>query len=311
MYVRQSGSFSFVGGSPYTVAAVVKADGFSQAYVMGYDGSGDRGAVFDLTTGNVLNAYSSPAQSAISLGGGWWMCVVNITVQASPTASLIDVRLAQGGAPGSVIGDGVKGVDLYRAALFQGTLTAQQILQCGGIPLSTSAPASSSGGNWAWQGNGSSTALNLTAGSQATSAFTVVAGIVQSAITGSQIIYGEGTNGPQFWINSAGGLILDKGAVGTLVAQASVAAAGVPMVLSGRLQAGIATLRKNGSQIASTPSALTFSSTIGSLMASNNNFWWGGLVYPVVVVPSGVSDADLLAIEKMVAVFTGPTGVPF
>lgn len=312
MYVRQSGTFSFIGSTAYSVAAIVKADGFNQAYVMGYDGGGDRGAVFDLTTGNVTNAYSSPTQSSISLGNGWWLCVVNITPQATPTASLIDVRLAAGGTPGSVTGDGVKGIDVYRAALIQGTVTAKQIITCGGIPLTTTGITSSTLGNYAWQGNGTSTSLPLVGGSLAVNELTVVAGIMQASPAGSQLIYGEGTTGPQFWINSSGGLILDKSGTGTLVAQASIGQTGVAMVVSCKLQFGIAYLRRNGTQIGATSTALTFGSTSGSLMSTvSNTAWWSGMMYPIAVLPKGLPADDLLTVERFIGVFTGPTGVTF
>lgn len=45
-------------------------------------------------------------------------------------------------------------VDVYRPGLFQGTLTATEILAAGGIPLTTTAPASSSVGAYAWEFGG-------------------------------------------------------------------------------------------------------------------------------------------------------------
>jgi hypothetical protein len=121
----QHSASGLASSSAYTLAAYVKAN------------TGDTVTLTarDQSTGAVVT-------SAISLTASYELVVANITTGAATTG----LGLILSGANGSF--------DFSGAAIFQGTLTASQILSYGGIPITTTAAASSSGGNYFWQFDG-------------------------------------------------------------------------------------------------------------------------------------------------------------
>lgn len=298
------------------------------------------GLVKDLITAGAINASQATTANKPTLRRGVTNLLLNsatpatqnITVTASPytLAAIGTGSVAVSGTGSGTLNGGGSTITVLNFTptagtatftpsgsvasfgLFPGTLTAAQIQACGGIPPTTSAAASSSAGNWGWQGNGTSTLLNLASPPGISNACAVVVGVATNSAALTQVMYGENANGAQFYLTNVGGLTLDKNGGGILVQASSVVAVGVPMVVSAKLGSGTAVLRKNGGQIASATTALTFSGTAANLMASvGSGFWVSGVQYPTVLLSVAPTDADLLAIERMICALTGPTGVTF
>ncbi len=82
------------------------------------------------------------------------------------------------------------------------------------------------------------------------------------------------------------------------------ATAGVPFVLTFRLSSGTAVIRRNGVQVATAATALTFAATTGARIGTD----FPGTGYPlngalgwVVALPVALSDADCLTVEQLAA----------
>lgn len=305
------------GVGVFTGAAIVQAAGRPKVVVTMTDfTSGDAATLVDLSTGSTSAApltagsWSGISASSVALGGGWYLVAVNGTRGAGSSMGL-GIYPASAAGAASYVGDGASGINFYRGAIFNGTLTAQQILTCGGIPLTTTAPASSATGNFGWQGDGTSKYLQLAFAPGITNACTIVAGISASSLSTTQAIYGEGVGGVQLYFGTNGQLVFDKGGTGDLAQYPSVVVAGTPVVITARLSSGNAVIRKNGTQLQSAPTSITFSGSSVQLMATTTAFWLNGTLYPIVVLPVGVPDSDLLAIERMIGALTGPTGISF
>jgi len=188
--------------------------------------------------------------------------------------------------------------------LFKGTWTAAQILAEGGIPTTTATAASNpSAGKYWWSFDGSNDSL-LSGNLGITNACTIViAGRVNSLVPAYQTLLEENTNGVTIYTNSAGDFKLGKTGVGLIIEKTAVIVAGVPFVLTCRLSGGTAVLRKNGVQVATSATAITFSAITGARIGTSFNgtsYPVGGALGWVVALPVALSDADCLTVERLV-----------
>lgn len=113
-----------------TFAAVVKYAGKS---LDGFGGNWNFPAVqVDLQTG-VVSGAAAASVTVASVGNGYWLIARADTVPDTASRSYITRTSSFGSTAGS-------GILLHRAALFTGVVTAQQIIDNGGIPITSSAP---------------------------------------------------------------------------------------------------------------------------------------------------------------------------
>lgn len=243
----------------------------------------------------------------------WQLIWVVGNSNTDPTHNVVEIRGGQ-----STTNSNTADLLVATHGVFLGVLTAQQVLQCGGIPLTTTSAASSTAGNWAWQGNGTSNQMSLPGPILSfTDDCVVVTGARLDTQTGGGyfcILAPASNSGTAaragllgvapsnlasvYWTNDAGTFYVSN--VGTVTP-------GVPFVLSGVQRAGSVKGRLNGGAWANTvnPTGAASLNTGGVMGASGLNVW-GGSVYLGCAVKGVFSDTDLLAIERMVAVFTGP-----
>lgn len=123
-------SVVWAAGQPATLAIRVKSySGASQAFRLAY---GSAGGLY------------SPVFTA---DGNWQIFTVSFTSSSTDVCAVVS----------DVSGAGASAFDLVleRVGLFTGTVTASQILAAGGIPLTTTAAASSARGSYWWQFDGS------------------------------------------------------------------------------------------------------------------------------------------------------------
>ena len=219
-------------------------------------------------------------------------------------------------------GSPTSGADLliWSPGAAYGALTAAQILAAGGIPLTTSAVASSSAGNWGWQFGGAHYLGLASVPFQMVDDHAVIAGVRPDSGTGYQSIFainGVVTNPKIAHLEFGGGNLNaywqdDSGAAQIL--QTSYAL-GVPIVATGARRSNTAVLRVNGSQKNITGPAALGATTVSNATIGARGFGPSnqliGQEYALAAVKGTVSDADLLAIERMIGALTGPTGVIF
>ena len=189
--------------------------------------------------------------------------------------------------------------------LFKGTWTAAQILAEGGIPTTTATAASNpTSGKYWWSFDGSNDSL-LSGNLGITTACTIVMSLRVNNLAATQIILAEDTNGVQISIATDGSVSLTKvGGAALVTTAAGDVVAGVPLVLTARLSAGNADIRKGGAQSATAASALTFSAVTGARVGTAFNGTTsptGGAIGWVVPIAAALSDADCLTVERLVS----------
>lgn len=159
---RVSQNASLVSGQTYTAAMIVEKAEWNYAYFNGPESAfTTRDDVFlNLNTG-VLEVNTNNRGSVLALGNGRYL----LTYTRTATASISESFRYGYSATTNILstGDGTSGIYLHSAALFQGTVTAEEILANGGIPVTTSAPASSAIGPQYWQFDGVDDLLQLSA----------------------------------------------------------------------------------------------------------------------------------------------------
>jgi len=170
-------------------------------------------------------------------------------------------------------------------------------------PTTTTAASNPSAGKYWWSFDGSNDSL-LSGNLAITTACTIVMSLRVNSLAATQIVFAEDTNGVQVSIATDGSVSLTKvGGAALVTTAAGVVVAGVPLVLTARLSAGTADIRKNGAQSATAASALTFSATTGARLGTAFNGTTrptGGALGWVVPVPVALSDADCLTVERLV-----------
>jgi hypothetical protein len=175
--------------------------------------------------------------------------------------------------------------------LFKGTWTAAQILAEGGIPTTTATAASNpSAGKYWWSFDGSNDSL-LSGNLGITNACTIVIAGRVNSLAATQMLFAETTNGVQVSIATDGSVSLTKVGGAALVATAAgVVVAGVPFVLTARLSAGTADIRKNGAQSATAAKRNSFAAlpAQGSALPSMARPETGGALGWVVPLPSTI-----------------------
>ena len=170
-------------------------------------------------------------------------------------------------------------------------------------PTTSTAASNPSAGKYWWSFDGSNDSL-LSGNLGITSACTIViAGRVNSLVPDYQTLLEENTNGVTIYTNSAGDFKLGKTGVGLIIEKTAVIVAGVPFVLTCRLSGGTAVLRKNGVQVATSATAITFSAITGARIGDSftPGYPLGGALGWVVALPVALSDADCLTVERLVS----------
>lgn len=230
------------------------------------------------------------------------------TVSGTTTAGL-GVRVLVSNSGGGV--NPPVGTNLWGAALFQGTVTAQQIIDAGGIPLTTTAPASSANGRYSWQFDGVNDSLNLGAPVfQMADDHFVCAGAIVNTTTVSAL-FGVGDGGVKriAVIYSSGGVLnarwTDDAGLNSQPTVSGVSV-GVPFVATAIKRGNIKTARLNG--IAATDStAVGVTSSTRADIGFASGVWHNGQIFPVIAIKGTVSDAQAKVLERFIGQLSGVT----
>lgn len=283
-------------------------------------------ALYGVTIGNTYTAAiilsGTPGTQVYlgicDLGGDYPRTNQAITLSATPTLYTvtrpsvtqtgIDVRVTDSATSATIT--------LRGAAIFQGVLTAKQIIAAGGIPLTTTASASSQYGPYAWQFDGSNDSLALPGPlfQMADDHCIVAAASKNSVDTNSPGVFAvEGGTTELIGLTFSSAKVqyfLNAGGTATYrVSNADYQS--IPTVISGRKIGSTALLRVNGVQQGATLSTSAVGSNAMTGASIGKHTYAGvaapmnGLIYPVIAIKGTVSDSDLLVLEKWLGSIAG------
>lgn len=208
--------------------------------------------------------------------------------------------------------DGSTGtVTVTEAALFKGTYTAAQIQALGGIPLTTTAPASTALGPQYWEFDGSNDSLQLSAVPfQMNDDHCVVLAHNPQRYQATSFGISGGSGSRFASISTASPANADyiEWYDGTnYVPLQTATTLGDTRVISARRVGSVLSGRKNGVQF---QQAVAFDTAV---QATNSTVGTGalgpvpGAIYPIIAIKGTVSDSQLLTLEKWVAGLSGVT----
>ena len=285
-----SGTFVYqtytAAAAPYTVAVLVRKHTGSPSFV-GRIGAATTVVQIDDTNSTLFTATDD-----------WSLVVRNFTGTAVPWNMLLD----------SVDGATALDIDVRSIGLFQGTLTATQIQALGGIPLTTTAPASTALGPYWWQFDGSNDSLALGGPIGGTSEFAFVMAFRLNSLT-TQVLFDEGTNGFRAYVTATGGVDFNKNGVSAFaIAPSGTVVAGEWVVISCRQSGGVGVIRKNGVQIISSANVISASGLSAVVLGASNpaaSFFVNGSIGLGLPIKGTVTDPDLLLLEKFVGQMSG------
>jgi len=115
------------GSTEYTRSFFAKVDGYSWIYIQQYDGSTNRGAWFDLSTGSLGNTETNVASSIEDFGSGWYKCSVTFTTQSGATSERAQIRVVGANGSTTFAGNGRDGVLIWGAQVEQGSYSTSYI----------------------------------------------------------------------------------------------------------------------------------------------------------------------------------------
>lgn len=196
-----------------------------------------------------------------------------------------------------------------------GSVTNAQ-LQVGTSPTTyiqtTTAPASSSTGNYWWQFDGTDFLSLGSVPFQMANDHCVIVGANPTKLD-TRAVFGVGTGTARvctIYLNDTWRLrYLDDAAVAYEIVSLSNAVTNTNYVVSGRKVANTRVLRVNGVQQSTDSTAIgTTTATVANIGAvSNGAAQFLGSIYPVIAIKGTVTDADLLTLEKFVGSLSGVT----
>lgn len=208
-------------------------------------------------------------------------------------------------------------VEVYRPGLFAGTLTAEQILAAAGIPLTTTAPASSSVGACYWE---TASQDHLSLGSPLFGIeddHFVVAGGERTDAPGNQGLFCPAASA--IWGRTASiqydgsgpltAVYLDDAVANSRVIVGNPLPPDTPFIASILAVGGVAKLRRDGNE-EGTPINLLGLGAITPNAAyigkgANGGDFWQGKIYPALAVKGTVTTAQALIFERMINALSG------
>lgn len=298
----QRQTFTVVAGNTYTLALEAKRGTMTDA----------KTSVYNLTGAANIVAPSSFYSEINSVDYSY---VVRTFTAPVGCTTIYAYALRDSGVIGSTF--------VRSLGLFQGTLTASEILAYGGIPLTTSAPASSSQGHyWAEFDGVDDCMVAANMNLSGTDKITYLAGATKVGSTSwSTLLEHTGNsdlNAGAFSFLAPGGTsdsiyVSARGATGNATKSTTGYAPPASVVLSNRADLSAATsigannFRVNGVTVASAgggaaPGGGNFANS--SLFIGQRNaasFPFSGAVSSVSVISSLLTDAELLLIERLAA----------
>lgn len=299
-----SKTYTAVSGNAFTRSVAAKADGFNWVWLYGSNPVAH--AYFNVATGQIGNVTGGTA--TIAQGpDGYYVCALSCTATGAAWAFETHSVGSNGGGS-TTTGDGTKGTLLKACAVFDGTLTAQQILAQGGIPLTTTAPASSSAGAYKWEFDGTDDFMSLgVVPFQMSDDHCVIATGNNLAGSGTRYIFDNGSSGSATPICGSVGFSnsavvaqwRDDAGTANLLSGGNFPP-GTQAVVTARKVGNSFSLRANGAQVLANLATLSTTTLTGGKLGVRvfGSNLYQGVISGVVVIKGTVTDAQALIFER-------------
>jgi hypothetical protein len=203
---------------------------------------------------------------------------------------------------------GALAINVALAALFQGTYTAQQILNEGGIPLTTTAAASNPlAGRYSWAFDGVDDRLQLASVPfQMSDDHAVIFAARMDSITGVRSLFSctgsINQRVAQLFSTNGGGIQASwQDDAGTNVGLSTTCTLGEIFVVSCRKVGNTFVLRKNGTQVGTQTTTLGTTTLTSASIGLSGGFFWNGLIGWGLPLKGTLTDADMLTLERQAA----------
>lgn len=307
---------STIAAAPYTHAVRVTAAEHTRVLLRENSVTGSA-STFDLSNGTVLGNENGASGSIIAVGDGSYICATTRTFSAGSTqfGVFLVPNTGTNFASCSYAGNGSAGLTVNQIGLFTGTLTAQQILSEGGIPLTTAAAASNAGaGRYSFGLNGSTQSL-VTASApfnQNDDWFMGIAFRVDE-VAGARVAlhaFADATSkGPGLLANVTTGypvLQLYDGTTWSVI-QGNTSCVGQVVVLHATQVSGVRKLWRNGVLVGTDSTVLTPVTCTGLRIGgsgSTGGSLVNGMVGASMAHKGTFSDADALTLARSIAAAT-------
>ena len=313
-------STSGTNGEAVTLAAVIEAAGRNYAHIS--ISGATHAATINLTNGVVNAATGYPIQiSSVNLGSGKWL--LSLSGAYSTVVNQCNFYTSADGvwANRSYTGDGASGIVMHSAAFFKGTVTAEEIIAAGGIPVTTSTPASSANGIQSWQFDGTDDRLSLSAVPfQMSDDHFVVAGAEVGTVGATRHLFNASGLENQRMCNIAISntgypTALWRDDAGTLAQVYSTVqvSAGAKVVLAAKKGGNTKSLRLNGVTVApdnttalGVTTVTSGNGMVGSYLNTGGGYF-NGHIHGIIFGKGAISDSELLTLERFMASLQGRT----
>lgn len=271
-----------------------------------------------LTVAAKLSGAGSIRAIFLDGNGGATTAIGTLELTSTPTYYVFPVTAISAGLSGGMglynnaVGTAGASFTVHEAGVYNGTVTAAEILAAGGIPLTTTAPASSELGRYWWQFDGSTTPADfLQTGITTGNEGWVCAGVTQS-VAGVQAIFGSGASSavvPGVMLFTSGDRLRLATSDGTTTTTHTgpAVSAGTPTVLAASWSGGTVTIEANAASSSITGAPDVGTSTADTKIGANKVGLapFNGSMSAIIYTPVLPSAADRALIRRFIGSLQG------
>lgn len=295
--------FAATLNAAYTLAFVVKMDD-GNAPVFGNVNSQDASNTFAVVMyGNAYSPIGAGGYTVTALADNTYLVTCSAVATAAVATNFGVVKYPA---------NNNRTFKVTRYGLFTGTVTASQILAAGGIPLTTTAPASSTNGPFAWQFDGSNDSFTSTLTTGNAGWICADVSLATSALANQTIFYsGAGTDAEAgIWLTVSGAQARFR--IGDGVGRNNLFATNVPIgprfVLDAGWGGAVVTCATNGVESTLTKTINPTSTRTISVGMSTIGWPLSGTIGATIIMPTVLPTAtERATLRQFIASLSGVT----